>query len=225
MRKEKIAMINNNENNNIEYTPGDRTCFIYFDTEFTGLRKDTSLISIGLVDCNGKKFYAEFEDYDRSQVDDWIDENVISNLSSPENHFDEYRDYWTMTGRREEISERLRMWLSQYSDRRVQFVSDVSHYDFVLLIDLILNNPEFTAIQLPDWISPVCHDINQDIALHLYMDENVRKKADTTDACAFTLSREEILESLNLKLPKGIKHNSLFDAEVIRRIHQCIWNI
>ena len=130
-----------------------------------------------------------------------------------------------MTGRREEISEKLRTWLSQYSDRRVQFVSDVSHYDFVLLIDLILNNPESTAMQLPSWISPVCHDINQDIALHLYMDENVRKKADTTDACAFSMSREKILESLDVKLPTGIKHNSLFDAEVIRRIHQCIWNI
>ena len=36
---------------------------IFFDTEFTGLHKDTSLISIGLVDEDGKTFYAEFLDY------------------------------------------------------------------------------------------------------------------------------------------------------------------
>ena len=35
---------------------------IFFDTEFTGLHKNTTLISIGLVAENGKKFYAEFND-------------------------------------------------------------------------------------------------------------------------------------------------------------------
>ena len=32
---------------------------IFFDTEFTGLRKDTTLISIGMIAENGKTFYAE----------------------------------------------------------------------------------------------------------------------------------------------------------------------
>ena len=53
---------------------------IFFDTEFTGLRKDTTLISIGLVDENGRTFYAEFSDYDNSQCDTWIHENVIKHL-------------------------------------------------------------------------------------------------------------------------------------------------
>lgn len=35
---------------------------IFFDTEFTGLHKDTTLISIGLVSETGEKFYAEFDD-------------------------------------------------------------------------------------------------------------------------------------------------------------------
>lgn len=43
---------------------------IFFDTEFTGLHKDTSLISIGLVSENGQKFYAEITDYDKSQIND-----------------------------------------------------------------------------------------------------------------------------------------------------------
>jgi uncharacterized protein YprB with RNaseH-like and TPR domain len=53
---------------------------LFFDTEFTGLHKDTTLISIGCVLDNGNKFYAETTDYDINQVDDWIEKNVIANL-------------------------------------------------------------------------------------------------------------------------------------------------
>ena len=60
---------------------------VFFDTEFTGLRKDTTIISIGLVSDNYKKFYAEFTDYDKDQVDDWIKDNVINNLIIKYNHF------------------------------------------------------------------------------------------------------------------------------------------
>ena len=45
---------------------------IFFDCEFTGLHKNTTLISIGLISDCGKTFYAEFTDYDKGQVDDWI---------------------------------------------------------------------------------------------------------------------------------------------------------
>ena len=53
---------------------------IFFDTEFTGLHKGTTLISIGLIDEKGRTFYAEFSDYDDAQINSWIKENVISNL-------------------------------------------------------------------------------------------------------------------------------------------------
>ena len=45
---------------------------IFFDTEFTGLHKNTTLISIGLVAENGDKIYAELNDYDKSQIDEWL---------------------------------------------------------------------------------------------------------------------------------------------------------
>jgi hypothetical protein len=53
---------------------------LYFDTEFTGLHQNTTLISIGIVSDTGKAFYAEFTDYDETQVDDWILKNVIHKL-------------------------------------------------------------------------------------------------------------------------------------------------
>ena len=54
---------------------------VFYDAEFTGLHRDTTLISIGLY-CPeyGCYFYGEFNDYDESQVDDWIREHVLENL-------------------------------------------------------------------------------------------------------------------------------------------------
>ena len=53
---------------------------LFFDMEFTGLHKETTPISLGIVSEDGKTFYAEFTDYDESQCNDWIKENVIYNL-------------------------------------------------------------------------------------------------------------------------------------------------
>ena len=57
-----------------------KTTKVFFDTEFTGLHQKTTLISIGLVSECGKTFYAELTDYDKSQIDKWLNDNVISNL-------------------------------------------------------------------------------------------------------------------------------------------------
>lgn len=200
---------------------------LFFDTEFTGLRKDTTLISIGIVSEDGRRFYAEFVDYDHSQVTPWIKENVIKHLRfwAP-NHGEDYYyvasraefnlpgsdlfSAWNleMNGTREVIYESLDHWISQFDS--IQFVSDVSHYDFVLLIELITNGG--TALDLPDNISAVCHDINQDIAQHFGV----------TDAEAFDMSREQIMNDLcgSEAIVTGDKHNSLYDAEVIRAIYK-----
>lgn len=216
---------------------------LFFDTEFTGLRKDTTLISIGIVSEDGRKFYAELTDYNENQCNKWINENVVKNLHLPhipwhskctenikkleedgyvisqnphiprEGAFLEY-DYFksdnenmTALGDSHWIGIALNEWLKQFDT--IQFVSDVCHYDFVLLIELITNGG--TALDLPDNISAVCHDINQDIAQHFGV----------TDAEAFDMSREQIMNDLcgPEDIVAGDKHNSLYDAEVIRAIY------
>ena len=185
---------------------------LFFDTEFTGLRKDTTLISIGIVSEDGKRFYAEFTDYDESQCDDWIKENVIKNLKLAGmgvgvSDTDENPPLRIVMGDKKYIYQEMNEWLHHFDT--IQFVSDVSHYDFVLLIELITNGG--TALDLPDNISAVCHDINQDIAQHFGV----------TDAEAFDMSREQIMNDLcgPEDIVAGDKHNSLYDAEVIRAIY------
>ena len=171
---------------------------IFFDTEFTGLRKDTTLISIGLVAENGEEFYAEFSDYNDCLVDAWIKENVIDNLYCTKGITDAPNYYY---GTKWEIREYLENWLRQFSS--VELVSDVCHYDMVLFIDIFGD-----AFSIPENVCPCCYDINQDIASYygISLEE------------AFDMSREKIIEDANIEI-SGDKHNALYDAKVISFIY------
>lgn len=213
---------------------------LFFDAEFTGLGKDTTLISLGIVADNGKKFYAEFTDFNWDYVDDWIKNNVLDNFilkkfyphggKEIEEQMEEWKNkgyelsnYPTMNtfyllyntkrtkdnftevvGDSDWIRGALSEWISQFDS--IQFVSDVCHYDFVLLIDLLTGGR--TALDLTSNISAVCHDINSDIARHYGI----------SDREAFDKSREEIVSELCGHEVEGTKHNALYDAEVIKAI-------
>lgn len=173
---------------------------VFFDTEFTGLRKDTTIISIGLVSDNYKKFYAEFTDYDKDQVDDWIKGNVIDNLILMDNT---PRVEGFYKGTKKEIAIELAKWFEQF-DEEIELVSDVCHYDMVLLIDLF-----GSTFNLPKNVCPACYDINQDIAKYYKI----------TQKEAFDKCREDIVYN---NTSKDNKHNSLYDAMVIRDIYYYI---
>jgi hypothetical protein len=53
---------------------------LFIDLEFTGLHQATTPISLGIISECGKTFYAEFTDYDRTQLNEWLDENIIPSL-------------------------------------------------------------------------------------------------------------------------------------------------
>lgn len=188
---------------------------LFFDTEFTGLHKNTTLISVGIISEDGRRFYAELTDYDKNQCNDWIKEHVLSNLllggmEAGKRAILDDPLIVMAKGDSKYVSQELNTWLSQFDE--IQFISDVCHYDFVLLIDLITNGG--TAFDLPENISPVCHDINTDIALCFGSSESE----------AFDRSREDIMEHFcgEEDIVKGVKHNSMYDAEVIRAIWQVI---
>lgn len=182
---------------------------IFFDTEFTGLHQNTTLVSIGLVSDEGERFYAELTDFDDSQCDEWITKNVLNHLivsgnAKLEAELEQDGMTTTVIGNKEYVREQLLEWLDNYKDN-IQFVSDVCHYDMVLLCDLLADG----AILLPQYINPFCHDLCQDIAMIL----------DISEKAAFDISREQLLTDRGIDLPKGQKHNALYDAEVIKAIY------
>lgn len=183
---------------------------LYFDTEFTGLHQGTTLISLGIISEDGRTFYAEFTGYDKTQVTSWIQENVIENLifktlqMEPCADVDYKNRSVEVLGREYFVKARLAEWLRQFDS--IQFVSDVCHYDFVLLAELFGG-----ALKLPENVSAACHDINQDIASFYHISERV----------AFDKSREDIVEE-SLQVIDGQKHNALYDAKVIKAIYEYI---
>lgn len=181
---------------------------IYFDTEFTGLKKDTTLVSIGLISEDERTFYAELTDFNWDQVhkNKWILENVINNLAYRQNGEAKYICNYHV-GRKDDIAISLKNWFKQFEE--VQLVSDVCHYDMVLLIDIFGG-----AFDLPKNVSPSCHDINQDIA----------KRYGISVKDAFDKSREEIVKDAYVNV-KGEKHNALYDAKVIKCIYEWIYQV
>lgn len=205
---------------------------VYFDTEFTGLHQHTTLLSIGCIAETGAGFYAEFEDYDKSQVTPWLQNNVMPNLimtgnqdlrkviSSGLNGL--VNPVTVCRGGSEEIKEKLEAWLMDVttSDRSggrlpgpVQMVSDCCHYDMVLFLELFGG-----AQTVPNFISPVCIDINQMIA----------ERLKCSDRAAFNYRREEYVKLVSqdtIKIPEdlgALKHNALWDAWVIKTIYDGI---
>ena len=91
---------------------------IFFDTEFTGLHQGTTLISIGMVAEDGRELYCELNDYDKSQIDDWLKDNVIANLHN------------TNPINTEQLRKAIEGFIEPYD--KVEMWSDCLSYDWVL---------------------------------------------------------------------------------------------
>lgn len=171
---------------------------VFFDTEFTGLHQNTTLISIGLIDEHGRTFYAEFTDYDKKQVDGWIQDNVIDKLTvihsgSVQSILDSGEGVDlvnSFAGRTPYIRERLAEWLSAYDT--VEMWSDCLAYDWMLF-----NSIFGTAFDIPKNVYYIPFDICTVFQLQ-GIDPDINREAFAA------ISRE----------PQ--KHNALWDARVIR---------
>lgn len=191
---------------------------VFFDTEFSGLHQNTTLISIGMISEDGRKFYAEFNDYDKTQVDSWLQENVIDNLlfkappkdqqeyymaSRTEDNIignDLYESYnLDMRGSTEEIKVELEKWISQFDS--VEMWSDCLAYDWVLFCQIFGH-----AFSIPKNVYYAPFDICTMMEL----------KGINPD-----ISREEFVENS----VSGMKHNALYDAKVIKACYEKLLTI
>ncbi len=129
------------------------TTNLFIDTEFTGLHQNTTLISIGIVAANGETFYAELNDYDHTQIDDWLQENVLANLKfmpPPEGQDEHYILSRSPTNPTSNsifkgysvelrcdtttLRTALTSWLGQF--QKVEVWSDCLAYDWVLFNEI-----------------------------------------------------------------------------------------
>ena len=185
---------------------------VFFDTEFTGLHQNTTLVSIGLVAESGEEFYAEFSDYDKEQIDPWLKDNVIDNLiinATQEEYTSEYcvtgdtactnfthkSKHW-FKGSKSFIAQNLTTWLtwlSQKYETKVEMWSDCLSYDWVLFNDLFGH-----AFNIPSCVYYIPFDICTMMRIKEVDPDTTREKI-----LSFSILRSAV---------EGSKHNSLFDA-------------
>lgn len=104
---------------------------VFFDTEFTGLHQNTTLISIGMISEEGSKFYYELNDYDPTQIDTWLQENVMNNLAVNGAKVD---ITYPGLGNTQEVVKALKDYLCSWDE--VEMWSDCLSYDWVLFNQL-----------------------------------------------------------------------------------------
>ena len=169
---------------------------IFFDTKFTGLYQKTTLISIGLISECGKTFYAEFNDYDGSQIDECFQTNVIDNLqyNGIYQKLDKTKESVSYKNTTENIKGMLTEWLEQFKE--VEMWSDCLSYDLVLFNQIFGH-----AFSIPKNVYYIPFDICTLFQLK-GIDPNV--------------SREQFSEMTEASQ----KHNALWDAKVIRECYR-----
>lgn len=185
---------------------------VFYDAEFTGLHQNTTLISIGLLTENGEYFYAEFTDYDQSQCDDWIKNNVIDNLILKHGSGVSISGNNIMVkGPKSYVKGYLLDWLSKYKDsgKHLQFYSDCYAYDWMLFNDLICDDGK--ALNLPNYIYYIPMDLSTTMQMH-DVDPDITREE---------FIGYQYIEDIKQNYPfnemgDNFKHNSLWDAYVCR---------
>lgn len=185
----------------------EKVKYLYFDSEFTGLTKDSQFMSVAFIGENNEKFYAEFNDYDPNKLNDWLFENIFKKLLfNGVETFCKLKDDGTLLikDNSEEIRKYIIQFFNQYSNNgefKIVIVSDCLSYDWVLLNDLIADYTNGYPV-LPDCLFYIPEDISTTM-FNLGIDPDI--------------SREDFLKID--KEEQEQKHNCLYDATIIRAIH------
>lgn len=213
---------------------------IFFDAEFTGLHRDSTLISIALITEDDHTFYAEFTDFKERQCTPWIQENVIKNLkfnngiddgginktgkiitcTSPPSDGEFPRSPYSIEilGNSKKITIALLHWLKNryllhHHNQHIQFITDCYAYDWMLLVDLLTEGK--TALDMPEYL----HYIPIDISTLLYaagVDPDINREKFANFEDDDNDFHEIKFKNITKSESPSMKHNSLWDAFMIR---------
>jgi len=166
---------------------------IFIDTEFTGERQNTTLISIGIITLEGDSLYITLNDYDGSQITPWLKDNVLNSI-----------DEKTSVSSKEAASL-VNSFLNNYSEgEKISIVSWGLSQDLILFFELfkylnIDNIDDYHYLyHLPDYLQ---HHCGIDLAT-LFLVSGID----------LGISRAQYAG-----VEDEVRHNSLSDAKVVRK--------
>ena len=204
---------------------------LFFYTELSGLHQGTTLISIGIESEYGKTFYAELNDYDKTQIDYLAQKNVIDNLIMSEppegeeeyyaatRYFDNpigdgndlYKSYSLQLRCDKAILKvELQKWLSQFE--QVEMWGDCLAYDWVLFCEIFGG-----ALNIPKNIYYIPFDFST-LLKEKRVDPNINREI--AAANAFSENGEPLFFDKKGNLMQNLKHNSLWNAKLINSCYR-----
>jgi len=143
----------------------------FLDTEFIEKPNMIDLISIGIISENDDTFYGESINWDISQCNDWIKENVIPHLKW-RNDFDDSvqkinsckkfthvskAKVWSCFGENSYIGKVMNEFISDTCDsEKIEFYGYYADYDWVVFCWLFGK-----MIDLPEGFPKYCKDVKQ----------------------------------------------------------------
>lgn len=218
------------------------TINLFFDTEFTGLRNGTKLISIGCM-IGATTFYAETSDWveDKENIDEgtlkFLEKEVIPGLVYYDGYIrmantftkDDYYNSIVMIGSEKDIGRELVKWIlgiamttkeNMEEDKIIITpVSDVMYYDMVLFNDLVKQGLSYADLKES---SEKNHIIISPYGIDIC--DIIREYEKVDSYTAFDMNREDLLDELDPDNNRLVyltkKHNSLYDARIIREIYK-----
>jgi hypothetical protein len=140
---------------------------IFIDTEFTDF-VDIDLISIGMVDENGREFYAERNDFEMKLCNPFVHEIVLPQLKK--NHH-QVMSYTV-------LSKSLQEWIGFYSKSGCLLCYD-SYVDYVLFAEAFAQKIPFNLRH-----NNIFTKLNMDVFENYFVENNVLQHHALNDARA-----------------------------------------
>ena len=173
--------------------------YVFIDTEFTGEHAFTTLVSVGLVTLTGEQLYITLNDYDKTQVTNWLKKNVLNKI-----------DQKKSVSKKKAYLE-ISSFLESYSqNEEICLVSAGKTHDMILLFQLFhqnsKNNKFFHSLHdLPDYLNHNKHlDLNTMFSL-------AGIKIGNKEQCQYSC-RDQYAD---IELKKE-NHNALYDARIVK---------
>jgi len=164
---------------------------VFFDTEFTRYGQNTTLISIGMVSECGKKLYIELDDYDRSQITPWLEENVLNLLEgNPVSSL--------------EARSTIEEWFKEIAeDQLIQLVCPGKGMDIILLFNLWAEVEEGSTLRSMYGKGPRQIDHGRHLDMDtLFLANNIDPHIDRSTFAGANI--------------EGCRHHALYDALVLK---------
>lgn len=191
--------------------------YVFLDTEFTNLSRNSKLISLGVVTLSYKResFYAEFNDFSDHMTTEFVKENVIPNLIfNTRNEFiqEEEERMVFMKSDSRTIKSRFIKWLRHLHNtygKNITFVVDVGTYDWFLVSELIREEDIYVNTGnniIPEYVNY----IPIDLSTMLYL-----------SGFDMDINRDEFL---GLTKDEKTQHNALKDAKKNHMIYAMLMN-